>query len=282
MKAMQKKNNDTLKGSVVECRYVSWQESVGRLLDAAGLAEHLKGCKQALIKPNLVEVLDPPVTTPVGLVDAVILYIQENAPQVKILIGEGCGAKDYDTWLPFEKLGYIALAEQRNVELIDLNEAPLVKCADPACGRWPEMYLPEIVYESYLISVPMLKAHTLAGVTLTMKNMMGLVPPAHYQQGGHWKKAAFHSGIQEAILDLNRYRTPDFTILDATVGMQKAHLWGPTCDPAPNKLAAGFDSVAIDAYGTSLLCRNWRDIGHISMAHGELGIADPLSIITAE
>ena len=109
--------------------------------------------------------------------------------------------------------------------------------------------------------------------------MMGLAPPAHYQQGGHWKKASFHQKIQEAVFDLNRYRTPDFTLLDATVGMQQAHLWGPPCDPPVNRIAAGFDPVAIDAYGCSLLGREWQKIGHLRMAHGELGMADPLTVI---
>jgi len=117
--------------------------------------------------------------------------------------------------------------------------------------------------------------HTLAGVTLTMKNMMGLVPPSHYRQGNSWKKSAFHTSIQEAITDLNRYRTPDFTFLDATIGMPEAHLWGPVCDPPVNKLAAGYDSVAIDAYGAGLLGKNWQDIGHIRALHGELGTAGP-------
>lgn len=276
------KSNQLAQGSVVVCEFKSWSESVRRLLDTAGFAGLLAGKRKILIKPNLVEAIKPPVTTPVALVEAVVDYIQEKSPQARIMIGEGTGATEYDTWHPFRDLGYVDLAQKKGVELIDLNEAPLVKRANNKCFRWPEMYLPEIVYESFLVSVPVLKAHTLAGVTLTMKNMMGMAPPAYYQQGGHWKKASFHEGIQEAVLDLNRYRTPDFTILDATVGMQKAHLWGPTCSPPPNKLAASSDPVAIDAYGTELLCRNWRDIGHIRMANGELGIAAPLAVIDVE
>jgi uncharacterized protein (DUF362 family) len=134
--------------------------------------------------------------------------------------------------------------------------------------------LPEILFDVFLISVPVLKAHSLAGVTLTMKNMMGTAPPSHYQQGGHWKKASFHTGIHEAVFDLNRYRCADFTILDATVGMAEAHLWGPTCSPPVNTLAAGWDPVAIDAYGCDLLDRSWRNIGHIFLANNELGQAE--------
>lgn len=231
-----------------------------------------------LVKPNLVEAMAPPITTPVGLVACLIRYLQENVPHARIVIGEGNGALAYDTFHCFDLLGFAEMADRLDVELLDLNGAPLVKKTNQLCRQWPEMFLPEIVFDSFLISVPVLKAHSLAGVTLTMKNMMGLAPPAHYHKGGHWKKAAFHDNIQEAILDMNRYRSPDFTVLDATVGMQEAHLWGPTCQPPPNRLAAAYDPVAIDAFGAGLLKRKWRQIGHISGAHGELGVAEPLTI----
>jgi uncharacterized protein (DUF362 family) len=113
-----------------------------------------------------------------------------------------------------------------------------------------------------------------------MKNMMGLVPPAHYRQGNSWKKSSFHTNIQQAIADLNRYRTPDFTILDATIGMVDSHLRGRTCKPAPNILAAGYDPVAIDCYGADLLGKDWHNIGHIAGVHQELGLAEPLQRIT--
>jgi len=265
-------------GKVYSAGFSSWQESLPRLLDAAGLIKRLAPVKKIIIKPNLVEPQQPPVTTPVELVAALAAHIHSARPDLEIIIGEGCGSSSNNTWQIFEALGYNQLAALPHVTLMDLNEAPLVHLQNSNCKRWPEMHLPKIVFESYLISVPVLKAHSLAGVTLTMKNMIGLAPPAHFQQGGHWKKASFHQDIQEAVFDLNRYRTADFTLLDATIGMQEAHLWGPTCDPPPNILAAGCDPVALDAYGCRLLGIKWSSIGHIAKAHGILGTADPIAV----
>ncbi len=259
-------------------RIRSWRKTLIPLLDRCGLAERIDR-PRILIKPNVVEAFDPPITTPAGLVSALIDYLQKRLPDVEIIIGEGTGSTDYDTFYPFKKLGYTEMAAKKDVELIDLNVEPLREMSDPNCRRWPEMALPKILFGSFLISVPVLKAHSLAGVTLTMKNMMGAAPPSRFQQGGSWKKAAFHEDIHPAIFDLNQYRTPDFTLLDATVGMAEAHLWGPTCSPPPNILAAGFDPVAIDSYGTGLLQKRWDTIGHIKMAHGVLGQAEPLTII---
>ena len=264
--------------TVYTCCYTSWQESVAGLLDAAGLNKRLACAEKIIIKPNLVEPQMPPITTPVELVAALVDYIHASCPNLEIIIAEGCGSASNNTWQIFETLGYTSLAAMDRVTLMDLNEAPLVHMQNSKCRRWPEMHLPKIVFEGFLISVPVLKAHSLAGVTLTMKNMMGLPPPAHYQQGGYWKKASFHETIQEAVFDLNRYRTPDFTLLDATIGMQEAHLWGPTCDPPPNRLAAAYDPVAIDSYGCRLLGIDWNTIGHLVMANGILGTAAPLTV----
>ena len=259
--------------------FESWQKSLPLLLDKADLVEHIPGGQTILIKPNLVENLQPPITTPVLFVAALVDYLQKRTAN-SLIIGEGCGALHYDTWHAFEQLGYTGLAEEKGIELVDLNEEPCCRRELTHCRRWPELFLPEICYTCFLLSVPVLKVHTLAGVTLTMKNMMGLVPPAHYQQGSSWKKSSFHTNIQQAIADLNRYRTPDFTILDATIGMAESHLWGRTCDPPVNTLAAGYDPVAMDAYGAGLLGQNWQDIGHIADVDQELGQAEPLRNIS--
>ena len=253
-------------------------ESMETLLEAADLYETLKGEKQVILKPNLVEALEPPVTTPAPFIDAIINQIAIHCPHLRIIIADGTGSLSYDTFHCFEVLGYISLAELRGVELVDLNEEPSRHLKNSDCSRWPEMYLPELIFNSFLISVPVLKAHSMSRVTLTMKNMMGCAPPAHFQGNGGWGKSSFHQQIHEAIFDLNRYRTPDFTIMDASIGMSQAHLWGPTCDPPVGKIAVSYDPVAIDSYGTSLLGKSWQDIGHIRMAHQVLGIADPVTV----
>ncbi len=251
-----------------------------RLLDGANLLQSLKkkSTSTILIKPNLVEALAPPITTPVELVKNIILYLQKRT-DAKIIVGEGTASASYDTYHAFETLGYTKMAQELGVPLIDLNEEPSVELHLKQCSRWPIMHIPKIALESFLLSAPVLKAHSLAGVTLTMKNMMGLVPPQHYQQGGGWKKSAFHLQIQDAVADLNQYRTPDFTVLDASVGMAEAHLWGPTCSPPVGILAASDDPVAIDAYGTKLLQKDWQDIGHIKKTHQKIGIAEPLQVV---
>jgi uncharacterized protein (DUF362 family) len=264
-------------GVVWSSSLLSYRETLPQLLDAAGLVDDLEGSDTIVIKPNLVEALDPPITTHVDLAEALVDYLQTHRPDVRIIIGEGTGSLEYDTFRCFRSLGYARLAGRAKVELVDLNIEPCRHLVNPACTRWPDLYLPELLFNCYLISVPVLKAHSMCRVTLTMKNMMGCAPPAHYHAGG-WGKSAFHRRLDEAIFDLNRYRTADFSIIDAAVGMARAHLWGPTCEPPIQKILAGYDPVAIDAHGAELLGRRWQSIGHIRMADGTLGTAQPLDI----
>jgi uncharacterized protein (DUF362 family) len=272
----------TSTSKVYSSDFISWRSSVPDLLEQSGLGKRVVEYETIVIKPNLVEILQPPITTPVDLMEQIVLYLLEYVSAGRIVIGEGCGATGYDTHHAFKELGYTALARQQDIQLIDLNTAKLRYRKDPRLSRWPEMYLPELLDSAFLLSVPQLKAHSLSGVTLTMKNMMGCAPPAHYKGGGTWNKSAFHANIHEAIFELNRYRTPDYTLMDASIGMAQAHLWGPQCSPAVKKLAASFDPVAIDSYGSQLLGRDWKKIGHIAMADGILGHARNYELIPLE
>jgi len=254
------------------------EETIAALLNSACLRDRLSEQKHVVLKPNLVEALEPPITTPVTLIEILVRWLSNHFPQLKIIVADGTGSLEYDTFHCFESLGYMKLASLENVTLVDLNREPSRHMVNRHCSRWPEMYLPEILFNSYLVSVPVLKAHSLSKVTLTMKNMMGCAPPVHFQGNGAWGKSSFHRQIHDAIFDLNRYRTPDFTVLDCSIGMAQAHLWGPTCDPPVGKIVVSYDSVAIDAYGAGLLGKSWQNIEHIRMAHEVLGTADPLIV----
>ena len=63
----------------------------------------------------------------------------------------------------------------------------------------------------------LLKAGLGAGVTLSMKNLFGVVPSGIYG----WPKNILHyHGIENSILDLNATIRPHFTIVDAVVAME--------------------------------------------------------------
>lgn len=249
---------------IARVEFVSYRESIAEVLDAIGAARVLERQSAVLIKPNLINASSFPITTAPQCVDAIIEYVRSRS-RATIVIGEGCGDPRLETAEVFERLGYRELAARRGVDLVDLNQAPCEELRNESCPVFPRMYLPKLALSHFLVSVPVLKAHSLAKITGTLKNMIGLAPPKHYSgQYGTWKKAVFHKRIQQAIIDLNRYRTPDLSLLDATVGMPDFHLGGAHCDPPLNTLVAGFNPADVDREGARLLGLEWTSVSHLA------------------
>jgi uncharacterized protein (DUF362 family) len=238
--------------------------SVDRCMSSAGAESVLLDGRPVMLKPNLVNASPPPVTTPPDFCEAVITVVRKYST-APIVIAEGCGDAQLDTHAVFDKLGYNDLAKRMNVALMDLNTAPLIRLTAPSCRHFHEMWLPQAIFDHVLISLPVLKAHSLCGFTGSMKNMMGAAPPAHYGgRHGTWKKAAFHDRLDAAIVDLNRYRAPDFTVMDATVGLADFHLGGAHCDPPVNRILAGADAREVDRRAAKMLGIDWHTVGHLA------------------
>ena len=68
-----------------------------------------------------------------------------------------------------------------------------------------------------MVSLPKLKTHHWAGVTLSQKNLFGVMPGAVY---GWPKNALHHAGLQQAILDIAAAVKPQLAIVDGIVGME--------------------------------------------------------------
>jgi uncharacterized protein (DUF362 family) len=106
------------------------------------------------------------------------------------------------------------------------------------------LYLPKTALGvDFLVSMPKLKTHHWAGVTLSLKNMFGIVPGSCYG----WPKNVLHwAGIDRAILDINAAARPDFAIVDGIVGMEgNGPIQGTPKDSGI--LIFGNDPVAVDA-----------------------------------
>ena len=105
------------------------------------------------------------------------------------------------------------------VPFVDLNESSVIKV--PNAGNksgWQSLYLPnEISRADIIVSLAKMKTHHWAGVTLSMKNLFGLMPGIVYG----WPKNLFHwAGIHECIYDINATVKPHFAIVDGIVGME--------------------------------------------------------------
>ncbi len=95
------------------------------------------------------------------------------------------------------------------------------------------------------INVPVAKHHSSSGLTLGLKNAMGVI-------GG--RRGRLHMDLSARIADLNLVIQPDFTLVDATRIMLRNGPSGgrPSDVKIMDTLIAGTDPVAVDAYATTL------------------------------
>lgn len=212
--------------------------------------------RKVLIKPNLVEPMpsNSGAVTRREVVEGIIRFLRERGHEM--VIGEG--AAIWDTMKCFEMAGYSELAEKYGVKLLNLNKGEFEKVN----GKSWEFEVAKLALQCDVVSVAVLKEHAF-GVTLTLKNLMGLLRP----KGNYPLKAYMHAeGVEEIwarrLMDLVRAVRPKLAIIDATTGMFGSHLFGKL-KPLDLTLASQ-DAVACDLAGAELL--GHRNVYYLKLA----------------
>ncbi|MGB3241301.1 MAG: DUF362 domain-containing protein [Candidatus Omnitrophota bacterium] len=109
------------------------------------------------------------------------------------------------------------------------------------------------------INVPVLKHHGLTGLTLSMKNLMGICSG---------RRGLIHVDISRKLADLTDFIHPDLTVIDATrVLLRHGPSGGDLKDVVTmNKLIAATDPTLADAYACTLVDKDPMSIGYIRSA----------------
>ena len=224
--------------------------------------------KIVLLKPNLVgfDPLGVMNTHPAVIAATRETFLKMGAAQV--LIGDG-PAMDRDTEAIVESVRLREFVGPLARIFVDLNidEVERVSLTTRA-SRLKELYFPKTVLGADLVvSMPKLKTHHWAGVTLSLKNMFGVVPGSCYG----WPKNVLHwAGINETILDINAAVKPDFAIVDGIMGMEGN---GPIqgTPKACGVLIFGDDPVAVDATGCRVMGLRPERVRYLAAAGTMLG-----------
>ena len=118
-----------------------------------------------------------------------------------------------------------------------------------------------------VVSMPKLKTHHWAGLTLSMKNLFGILPGIYYG----WPKNRLHyAGIAESILDITATVRPQLAIVDGIVGMEGDGPLMGTAKPA-HAIVIGTNLPAVDATAARLMGIDpWRVV-YLAAASGRMG-----------
>lgn len=238
-------------------------------INELGLSEaEIKG-KRILLKPNLVEPHRGQShinTHPFVIRAAVEVFFHLGASTV--IVAEGAGHRR-DSFLVLEESGLADVLYEDRIPFIDLNTGSVVAVKNSGrVSKLGDLFLPkEVVRADFLVSLAKMKTHHWAGVTLSMKNLFGLMPGIIYG----WPKNVLHwADINKAIFDINATVKPDLAIVDGIVGMEGD---GPIIGTPvqANVLVMGRNLTAVDATCARIMGINPKKIPHLRRASGRVG-----------
>jgi uncharacterized protein (DUF362 family) len=228
--------------------------------------------KRVVLKPNLVE-FDPNgvINTHPAVIEAAVDAFKTLGAR-EVIVAEGPGHRRDNEYL-LSASGLYDVIKEHRVRYVDLNNDDVrLTALKSAFTSLKQLYLPETLYQAdLLVSMPKLKTHHWAGVTLSLKNMFGVIPGSVYG----WPKNALHwAGINGSIVDINSsLALPRFAIIDGIVGMDGN---GPLQGQAKKAgvLVFGGDLVAVDATAARLMQIEPRKVKYLEMAGEFLGNID--------
>ncbi len=260
--------------SVVKIKNDDIGYAVEKAIDLLGGANKIAGNKQRImLKPNLVSP-NLSCTTKPEVIKALTLLMKNAGKEVSI--GEGSatapgfnveGEEVFRTKKPevlnpmqqyvFDQLGYTKLAESLNIPLINLHSGELVEIKVPNGFVFDKIMVHKSLTEiDLLCSVPMMKTHVLATVTLGMKNLIGLYPGSVYcSVRSCLHDTASHNespGIAFEILDMVKACTPGLVVIDGSTAMEGD---GPTAGDLIKTgiIIAGTNPLATDMVAAHIM-----------------------------
>jgi uncharacterized protein (DUF362 family) len=236
------------------------------------------GKERIMLKPNLVSPEPRDVTKP-GVIRALAQLLIDAKKDVSI--GEGsaaagpnlrpgvfggvCRTTDVETLnriqaAVFDPLGYTDLAKTLKIPLVNLHTGEMAKIPLPDGFVNKEIQLHHSLTEiDLLCSVPMMKTHSLATVTLGMKNLIGVYPGQVYgtvRSAVHTEAAKVESsGTASAVVDMVRANKLGLVVVDASMAMEAQ---GPSVHQGGrlvkmDLIIAGANPLATDMVAASIM-----------------------------
>jgi uncharacterized protein (DUF362 family) len=266
-------NERSLRAQVFIAKAASYEADLEPIIAAGlrelGLTSAWARGRSVLLKPNLVEPSRgaPQINTNPAVVRAAAQVFRRWGAR-EVFVAEGPG-HCRDAQLVLDESGLGSVLEETRLEFVDLNHDD-VRFVPNLFGATTlaELALPATLQRADLVvSLPKMKTHHWAGVTLSLKNFFGVMPGIVY---GWPKNVLHHVGIGQSILDIAAAVRPHLAIVDGIIAMEGD---GPIMG-TPRRagvLVMGTNLPAVDATCARLMQINPWKIGYLAAASGKLG-----------
>jgi len=254
----QKKDIKTEYDLVVATGNDPYNNTVKAVEAMGGMGRFVKKGDVVVVKPNIGWDRSPAQganTEPAVVAALIDMCFKEGARKVNVF-DVPCD----DEKKTYENSGIAKIAKEHGANVYFANHWNIVSAKFPyksPMEKWP--ILRDAVDCDVFINVPVLKHHALTGLTLSIKNLMGVCSGM---------RGKMHVDIGNKVSDMADFIKPELTVMDATrVLLRNGPTGGNLADVAVfNKVIVGVDPVLVDAYSASLVNREPASISYIRLA----------------
>jgi uncharacterized protein (DUF362 family) len=232
-----------------------------------GMGRFVKRGQSVVIKPNLLTAREPQygvTTNPAAVAAVVKMCWDAGARSVTALDHSTAPELQAYTVSGIQDAVRKAGGDMKVVTDRDFEQIAIPK--GQYLSSWPMIV--DIFNADVMINMPCAKTHNLAILTMSMKNLMGVMGD---------NRGLIHQDLMHKLVDMNTLIKPELVILDAYRilfrngptggGMQDVKM-GYTC-------VAGTNQVSVDSYGATLFGMNGIDLPYVAEAVDRgLGVAN--------
>jgi uncharacterized protein (DUF362 family) len=209
-----------------------------------------------LVKPNIGwdRVPEQAANTNPAVVSAVVTMVLEAGAKRVFVADNPCN----DPRRTYVRSGIRDAAKEAGADVTFIEQRHYVKTdlRGEVLKDW--LVYRDAIEADKIINVPIAKHHGLGGVTLSMKNLMGVVGGA---------RNLLHQKLAESIVDLTAFFAPTLHVLDAVRILKANGPQGGSTDDVVrlDTVAASADPVSIDAFGITLFGKKPEDFPMIAI-----------------
>ncbi|HEX2987089.1 MAG TPA: DUF362 domain-containing protein [Chloroflexota bacterium] len=234
-----------------------------------GMSRFVKPGAEVIVKPNICAAnwsFEYAVTTNPEVVGTIVkLCVEAGAKRVRVMDFpfSGTAEQAYST----SGIGDAVRAAGGQMEVMSSLRFGDVAIPNGRDLKTWKIYRDAVDPNVVLINVPIAKQSSVVGVTMGMKNLMGLIQD----------RPSLHTNIDQRLADLNTAIRPALTVVDAVRILLHDGPTGGSLDVVKklDTVVASGDPVAADSYGATLFGRKGSDLAYIrNGAAMGLGVMD--------
>jgi uncharacterized protein (DUF362 family) len=190
------------------------------------------------------------ITSPL-VAEALIHAIRDHVGKIYVVESDQV-LEDIDR--AFRLSGMADVCHRTGVQWVNMSHAPSVPVDTPENKVLKRIDVPQILRDTVLITVPVMKTHAKTGLTGAIKNQWGCLSKMRHE---------YHLVLDDSLADLNFVMKPRLALMDGTIGLEGNGPKSGAPRVADRILCSG-DPVALDTVQALTMSLDPASIQHLA------------------